>query len=398
MGKFTLRCCIRKSFLESLLGKPITNSVILPPNCPLALKKRKQILFISLPWLLLGPLFVYLYQPDLQVWPNQFPHRAYSDSMFHDHGNSSIYPLSSSTTVLKYAYVLGKKFQFPYASLSFEHKTNDTLFDLSGYDYVHIAIESEKGKRIPVVLNQDIPGYSRPEDGLSYRVLVQELEYKKGQRDYFLPLSGFTTPSWWFANRKLTESDLSAIDLTRILNIQLHNCQLLPVGTKEVFSVYGVCFKKNYQPWYISALACLLLYYATYTYYTSRTTAFPKSFPRQELNIGNVSDEEKQKVLQYMATSYSNSELALELAQKELGLSENKISAAVKDASGMSFKRYLNHIRMEETKRLLLQTDRQVMDIAFKVGYANISHFNRVFKEAEGCSPNEYRKKGPSKA
>ena len=43
-------------------------------------------------------------------------------------------------------------------------------------------------------------------------------------------------------------------------------------------------------------------------------------------------------------------------------------------------------------KRLLRETDRQVMDIAYKVGYGNISHFNRVFKEAENCSPNEYRK------
>jgi AraC-like DNA-binding protein len=82
----------------------------------------------------------------------------------------------------------------------------------------------------------------------------------------------------------------------------------------------------------------------------------------------------------------------LETVQKEIGISETKLSAILKENTDMSFKRYLNHIRTEEAKRLLRETDRQVMDIAYKVGYGNISHFNRVFKEAENCSPNEYRK------
>jgi AraC-like DNA-binding protein len=33
-----------------------------------------------------------------------------------------------------------------------------------------------------------------------------------------------------------------------------------------------------------------------------------------------------------------------------------------------------------------------VAEIAYSVGYANSSYFNKLFKEAYGCSPREFRK------
>ena len=58
----------------------------------------------------------------------------------------------------------------------------------------------------------------------------------------------------------------------------------------------------------------------------------------------------------------------------------------------MTFKQYLNKIRLSEAKRLLKETDRQIADIAYHVGYKNVTHFHRIFKQNEKISPNEYRK------
>ena len=58
----------------------------------------------------------------------------------------------------------------------------------------------------------------------------------------------------------------------------------------------------------------------------------------------------------------------------------------------MTFRQYLNRIKIHESKRLLLETDRQVTDIAFRVGYKNVTHYNRIFKEMEEVSPNQFRK------
>jgi AraC-like DNA-binding protein len=40
---------------------------------------------------------------------------------------------------------------------------------------------------------------------------------------------------------------------------------------------------------------------------------------------------------------------------------------------------------------MLTATDLPINDIGYNVGYNNIPHFNRVFREIIGCSPKEYR-------
>ena len=54
---------------------------------------------------------------------------------------------------------------------------------------------------------------------------------------------------------------------------------------------------------------------------------------------------------------------------------------------GETLKKYLNHIRILEAKRLLKNSDRQISEIAYIVGYGNISHFNRTFKQIEKYHP-----------
>ncbi len=47
---------------------------------------------------------------------------------------------------------------------------------------------------------------------------------------------------------------------------------------------------------------------------------------------------------------------------------------------------------MEEAKRLLVESDESVQDIAEKIGYQYPMSFIRVFKKLEGATPGEYRK------
>ena len=51
-------------------------------------------------------------------------------------------------------------------------------------------------------------------------------------------------------------------------------------------------------------------------------------------------------------------------------------------------------MRIEQARRLLLQSGRKVSDICSQVGYKDTDYFVRVFREATGMTPNEYRKSG----
>ncbi|MDH5723100.1 MAG: helix-turn-helix domain-containing protein [Alphaproteobacteria bacterium] len=89
----------------------------------------------------------------------------------------------------------------------------------------------------------------------------------------------------------------------------------------------------------------------------------------------------------YHETSYSRSDLA-----KELDLSESVISRIINIYFQKSFPTILNERRVEDAKRMLLETDVGIKIISEEVGFNSLASFNRVFKEIEGRSPRDYRK------
>lgn len=58
---------------------------------------------------------------------------------------------------------------------------------------------------------------------------------------------------------------------------------------------------------------------------------------------------------------------------------------------GVPFTAYLNSYRLTMAARLLLQSDDTVLLIASKVGFDNLSYFNRAFKKQFGMTPSAYR-------
>lgn len=50
----------------------------------------------------------------------------------------------------------------------------------------------------------------------------------------------------------------------------------------------------------------------------------------------------------------------------------------------------INHLRIEEAKRLLLSTNATISEVASAVGYDNISYFSTVFRKICGMSPLEW--------
>ncbi|MNI89144.1 Transcriptional activator NphR [compost metagenome] len=62
-------------------------------------------------------------------------------------------------------------------------------------------------------------------------------------------------------------------------------------------------------------------------------------------------------------------------------------------AYGMTPMAYLQHYRLEQSKRLLLQTAWSIARIAEEVGFHHISHFSSCFAKKEGISPSAFRRK-----
>lgn len=59
--------------------------------------------------------------------------------------------------------------------------------------------------------------------------------------------------------------------------------------------------------------------------------------------------------------------------------------------TGLSFSEYVNKTRIERAKELLELTTNEIMDISTEVGFANVTYFNRIFKNFTGVAPGKYR-------
>ena len=59
--------------------------------------------------------------------------------------------------------------------------------------------------------------------------------------------------------------------------------------------------------------------------------------------------------------------------------------------TGVPFTSYVQSRRIEEAKRLLAETDKNITEICFECGFNSLTHFNRVFRRGVGCSPKQSR-------
>lgn len=117
-----------------------------------------------------------------------------------------------------------------------------------------------------------------------------------------------------------------------------------------------------------------------------------------ELLQENDKKEEKDNRLVFLAKKlvserYQDVSLGVSTIADELHVTLAYLSTLFKMETGQTLVKYITYYRMEQAKYLLESSNMKVADIAEKVGYLNTSYFISLFKNREGCSPQQYREK-----
>jgi len=91
-------------------------------------------------------------------------------------------------------------------------------------------------------------------------------------------------------------------------------------------------------------------------------------------------------------TEHFYEQISLESLSKELGVCRFYLSRIFTQVLHTSFREYINTLRIDHARKLLINTQNQILDIAIECGFQSQQTFNRVFKEICGMTPGEYRK------
>jgi AraC-like DNA-binding protein len=96
------------------------------------------------------------------------------------------------------------------------------------------------------------------------------------------------------------------------------------------------------------------------------------------------------KSIAFMQRNYMN-KLSLEEVAEKVHLSPSYFSRIFKSEMKSNFIGYLNMLRIEKAKRLLISSRIPLIDVATMVGYEDQSYFTKVFKKQVGVSPGKFR-------
>lgn len=99
------------------------------------------------------------------------------------------------------------------------------------------------------------------------------------------------------------------------------------------------------------------------------------------------------RVIRYLHEKM-NRPIRLEEVATVAGLAPKSFCRFFRLNTGKTLIDYINALRVGESCRLLLETTLPVTEIAFRVGFNNLSNFNRRFREQKGLSPREFRCRG----
>lgn len=95
-------------------------------------------------------------------------------------------------------------------------------------------------------------------------------------------------------------------------------------------------------------------------------------------------------MVSFIAQNYTRP-ITVELVSKSVGLHPHYAMNLFRRTLGTTLINCVTHHRISHAQRLLITTDKKIVDVALIVGFNSISRFNAAFRNACNCSPREYR-------
>lgn len=115
------------------------------------------------------------------------------------------------------------------------------------------------------------------------------------------------------------------------------------------------------------------------------------SFRQQKQLNANIKNHLIQQALIYIRKN-SAMALSLQSVSAAVGLSESYFSSLFSQTVHSTFSQYLNKVRIEKAKELLLDSNYRINEIAYQIGYQTEEHFHRVFRKFTGQTPKEFQR------
>ena len=110
----------------------------------------------------------------------------------------------------------------------------------------------------------------------------------------------------------------------------------------------------------------------------------------KKITVTSVDQKFLEQVLTLLENKFSDSDFGVPLMQETLGMSKTQLHRKLKALTNEAPGELLRNFRLKRAAQLILQKADSVTQIAYQVGFNNLSYFAKCFKDLYGVSPSSY--------
>ena len=117
-----------------------------------------------------------------------------------------------------------------------------------------------------------------------------------------------------------------------------------------------------------------------------------EALPNSNDKAIKIEDAFMLKIRGIMEAHLDNDQFGIQQLCKEIGMSRAQLYRKFKSLTDKTVNEYLISFRLFKAKEMLMNSDLNVSEVAYEVGFKNLSHFSRTFRETFGMNPSNIKK------
>lgn len=322
-----------------------------------------------------------LAQDEEMVFPTN--HTFVSSDLSHNGGSV----VSKDSSGMSFRYTLNDGVDYPWANISFSY-LEPPFHNISEEDKLVVRLKASEGRVLPIIFHTYLSGDSIPKNELDYQVSETDIGVTSEFTEHVIDFQSVNPSPWWLQERKIDK--IGHANFSAIGSFKIASCRIIKRGVEDHVIIESIKIRRD---WFWKRVGFYSLMVVSFLFFVY--CQFKKWEKKRQKIIHfkpSEIEENDNDYIQFLSQNYANPELSLDFISDHFSENPKEISKSIKEETDLTFKQLLNSFRMEEAKRLLVETDQRSSDVAFSIGYENVTHFNRVFKDYLSQSPSEFRK------
>ncbi len=109
-----------------------------------------------------------------------------------------------------------------------------------------------------------------------------------------------------------------------------------------------------------------------------------------DISVTSMDEIFLKKAFNLVEENLDNSQFDTVTFARGIGMSRSHLNAKLKALTGFATREFIRNMRLKHAAQLLKKHHGNISEIAYEVGFNNLSHFSKIFKDTFGTLPSDY--------